>query len=144
MNSQTSPQYMNLNHYNMWINKQKRWPDLKFLYIFMNSLQEILIVFDTVFDALEWRELTEILDFYLCYVMKSYQTSELEKVTWPFDWIWLVSVMSRTDIWLVVKLRVRTNSELLEQKIEIIAKKSQSSGVTFWPRPWRCYVYGRR
>ena len=43
--------------------------------------------------------------------------------------------MSRTDIWLVVKLRVRTNSELLEQKIEIIAKKSQSSGVTFWPRP---------
>ena len=69
--------------------------------------------------------------------MKSYQISELEKVTWPFDWMWLVKVMSRTDIWLDFKLRIRTNSELLLQKIEIIAKKRQSSGVTFWPRPWR-------
>ena len=97
-------------------------------------------LFDTVFDALEWRELTEILDFYLCYVMKSYQTSELEKVTWPFDWIWLVSVMSRTDIWLVVKLRVRTNSELLELRLGSLPKNANQ---VEWPfdQPWRCYVF---
>ena len=105
-------------------------------------LQQILVVFKYLMRMMwiDW-------NFGFLFTLSNeefYQTSELEKVTWPFDWIWLVSVMSRTDIWLVVKLRVRTNSELLEQKIEIIAKKRQSSGVTFWPRPWRCCVYGRR